>query len=374
MAELTADQREAVEAVKRLGSARAAAKELGVARSTIRHRLAAAAKRGWGHGVSEAHEQTPEGYTVAGTSTQKRDKDGNIVWVKTTREATQQQAAIDGMLEALGKLKLPKLKRVKTTGQGLDELLNQYTISDYHLGMRAWLRETGDDWDTMLAFDMLLASLGGMIEQSPRAKKGLLVILGDFLHWDGLIPVTPTNHHVLDADSRYYKIAELAIKVLVSLIQIMLEHHEEAEVIIVEGNHDPSGSVWLPVALAQIFRDNPRVKIDNSVMPYYATLWGENLLAYHHTHLKRMEDLPGLFASEPRFRPLWGAAKRTYIHTGHRHSREVIEKCGAIVEQHPTLASRDSHATRYGYVSERGAHAITYHKEQGEVSRVTVRP
>lgn len=374
MAELTANEKAAVEAFERLGCKQAAAKELGKGRSTIRNQLASAAKKGWGHGESNAQENTPEGFQVTGTSTQKRDELGNIVWVKTTREMSAVTEAISGLLDALGDLKLPKVKKTKAPKVTHDDLLNQYTITDFHLGMRAWARETGESWDTMHAFDTLIDRLGQMITQSPKAACGLLAILGDFLHWDGLDAVTPANKHILDADSRYYKIAELSLKVIIAVVQMMSQHHEECRVVIVEGNHDPSGSVWLPVALAQIFADNERVIIDDTVMPYYATLWGDNLLGFHHAHLKRMDDLPALFAAEPRYRPMWGKAKRTYIHTGHKHSRDVIEKSGAIVEQHPTLASRDSYSTRHGYVSERGAHAITYHKRDGEVSRITVRP
>ena len=51
-----------------------------------------------------------------------------------------------------------------------------------------------------------------------------------------------------------------------------------------------------------------------------------------------------------------------------------MEDAGAITEQHPTLASRDSYATRLGLMSQRGAKVITYDSTDGEVARITVRP
>lgn len=44
------------------------------------------------------------------------------------------------------------------------------------------------------------------------------------------------------------------------------------------------------------------------------------------------------------------------------------------VVQHPTLAARDAYAARGGWISERQASAITYHKLHGQVARNIVTP
>ena len=56
------------------------------------------------------------------------------------------------------------------------------------------------------------------------------------------------------------------------------------------------------------------------------------------------------------------------------HHERVVEDAGAIIEQHPTLSGRDAYAARGGWVSQRGAKVITYHKTEGETHRFTVRP
>jgi len=73
---------------------------------------------------------------------------------------------------------------------------------------------------------------------------------------------------------------------------------------------------------------------------------------------------------------MWGKAKYSYIHTGHFHKKDqqADEFDGAVVERHPTLAGRDAYAARSGYVSWRAVNAITYHKTDGEVGRVTTVP
>jgi hypothetical protein len=121
---------------------------------------------------------------------------------------------------------------------------------------------------------------------------------------------------------------------------------------------------------------HPLIEIDDSEIPYYAHLHGNIMIAMHHGHKKKNTQLPSLFASEPRFRKMWGQADYCYIHTGHYHHAEqdMAENGGAIVERHPTLAGRDAYAARGGYVSWRSARAITYHASHGEIMRVTVTP
>ncbi len=63
-----------------------------------------------------------------------------------------------------------------------------------------------------------------------------------------------------------------------------------------------------------------------------------------------------------------------YISTGHYHTKEVVEVSGVVIERHPTLNARDAYGARGFEHSQRGALAITYDKEKGEISRVTVTP
>jgi hypothetical protein len=155
----------------------------------------------------------------------------------------------------------------------------------------------------------------------------------------------------------------------------VLKTHQHVHVITCEGNHDMAGSGWLRKHQKRIWRDNPRVTVDDVDFPYYAYLHGRVMLGFHHGHKRKIKNLLGLFASEPRFREMWGKARYAYIHTGHYHSSEKVldEYDGGIVERHPTLAARDAYAARSGYVARRAAHVITYDLD-GEVDRSTVTP
>ncbi|MFZ3037687.1 MAG: hypothetical protein WA112_10520 [Rugosibacter sp.] len=83
-------------------------------------------------------------------------------------------------------------------------------------------------------------------------------------------------------------------------------------------------------------------------------------------------ELPGLFAAQ--FPKHWGATTKRYVHVGHRHHVDEKEYNGMTVIQHPTLAARDAYAARGGWVAERQASSITYHKQFGRVARSTVVP
>jgi hypothetical protein len=157
-------------------------------------------------------------------------------------------------------------------------------------------------------------------------------------------------------------------------VRMMLKKYEKVVFVCAEGNHDIAGSIWLRKFIRKLYANEPRLEVIDNDFPYYAYRHGSTMLCFHHGHKAKMGSLPKVFSSEPRFREDWGRSKIAYIHSGHYHHERVLEDAGAITEQHPTLASRDSYATRLGLMSHRGAKVITYNNDDGEVSRITIRP
>ena len=344
-----------------------------VARHSKQRLLTRATKQGyspehhWNHPV-------PDGHKIKGVST-FYDEEGNPVrqWVKSqTDEQRQFEILVERLESSVEGLR--KFKPTKPPAKVDDDLASLLTITDFHLGMYAWEAETGNDWDMQIARDVFLNSVHDMIQASPKSGTGILCQLGDFLHWDGMLAVTPQSGHILDADTRYGKLVEMAMSVMSEAVRMMLKRYGKVVVLSAEGNHDISGSIWLRKHIKHTFSNEPRVEVIDNEFPYYAYLHGQTMLGFHHGHKMKLASLHKLFASEPRFREMWGQASGTYIHTGHYHHERVIEDGGAIAEQHPTLAARDAYAARGGWVSQRGAKVITYHKTDGEVARVTVRP
>jgi hypothetical protein len=371
-------QRQAIIATKVEGLSQVdAALKLGISRSALRDRLSCvnslAARRGYSPD-NDWHHPVPDGHKIKGIST-FYDEEGKPVrqWVKSQTDEERQFEILIERLENATK-NLPKFKPTKPPASADQNLLSLLTITDFHLGMYSWQAETGEDWSVEIARDVFLNSIYDMIQASPKSGTGLLCQLGDFLHWDGILSVTPSSGHILDADTRYGKLVELSMLVMAQAITMMLKKFDKVVVISAEGNHDISGSIWLRKYIKHRFANEPRLEVIDNEFPYYAYLHGETMLAFHHGHKMKLAQLHKLFASEPRFREMWGKANYTYIHTGHYHHERVIEDGGAIAEMHPTLSGRDAYAARGGWVSRRGAKIITYDKFDGEVARVTVRP
>jgi hypothetical protein len=368
---------EVLDVVIETGSANKAARKLGCNRRSVDRLLKSLEAKAASQGVAPHRDlvhQTAEGFEAKRISTAyKEDGSQALQWVIQERARGLNKDQIVEAIEGFEWKPAPKIKPPK----GHDsELLTLYTLTDFHLGMYSWAAETGDDWDMSIAEHEALSAITRMADGSPNSELAILNLQGDFLHWDGLLAVTPASKHVLDADTRYGKLIEMALSLTMQCIEILLTKHKKVKLLVCEGNHDESGSAWLRKAAKVIYKNNPRLEVDDTEFPYYAHLHGEIMLGFHHGHKKKNTALPTLFSAEPRYRAMWGQAKYCYIHTGHYHHKEqdASEGGGAIVERHPTLAGADAYAARGGYVSWRAAHAITYHNRTGEHSRKTVVP
>lgn len=371
----TARQIEFIDAVNECEGFRRAAEKLNVSHTSIIKAIQrlkiSAAKRGYSPEHGMVHT-APEPFIVKGTSTYY-DKDGQKAgqWVKTTLDQQKVALAMRAAVEALSEEVLRR-EPISPPQHVVDDLCNLYVATDCHIGMRAWKPETGGDWDLAIAEDVLIAAFTHLISKSPRSATALVCQLGDFLHFDSLMPVTPTNQHVLDADGRYSKVVKTATRILRTIIDEALRHHAEVVVDIEEGNHDMASSVWLRHLFSLLYENEPRVKVINHELPFYCYEHGNVLIAFHHGHMVKNAELPGLFAAQ--FPKNWGATTKRYVHVGHRHHVDEKEYNGMTVIQHPTLAARDAYAARGGWVAERQASSITYHKQFGQVARSTVVP
>jgi hypothetical protein len=369
----TPRQRQILEAIDRLGSARAASIELGMNIGGASETYIAVKKKAAKKGYAPEYDFTrpvPDGYVAKGVSTYY-NAEGKPAgqWVKAS---LSHQALVEAIKESIDGFKdeiLPASLIAAPTACE-EHLCNLYTFTDYHLGMLAWHKEGGSDWSIAIAEKTILAALVQMVNQSPNAHTAVLNIQGDFLHTDGKTPVTPASKHVLDADSRFPKIRRSAIRIIRSLVAICLSRHQEVRLIIAEGNHDEESAGWLSDLFAVHYEDEPRVTVNDSVLPFYVFEWGSTMLGVHHGHKVKNESLPLLFAAQ--FPQSWGRTTRREIHCGHRHHRDEKEYNGVTVVQHPTLAARDAYAARGGWIADRAAWAITYHKKYGAVGRVMI--
>lgn len=364
-----------IDAINEHKSVRAAARALGVNFSTVNDGLRSVKRKAAMFGMSPEHDMTktvPEPFVVRGVSTYY-NKEGkpSAQWVKSSLNEQAMKEAIEASISALLE-DTPRLDPMPGPRHAVEALCNVYTLTDCHVGMKAWGKETGADWDLEIAERILTGAFAQMVTSSPDAATGVVAQLGDWLHFDGMSPVTPTSGHVLDADSRYSKVIAVSVRILRRIVDLALTKHKRVVVLMAEGNHDLAGSAWLRHMFALLYENEPRVKVIDSELPYYVHQHGETLIAWHHGHLKKPDQLPLLFASQ--FPREWGSTVRRYCHTGHLHHVYEKEHSGMTVIQHPTIAARDAYAARGGWIADRSVSAITYHQRFGQVGRTTVVP
>lgn len=326
-------------------------------------------------GYSPEHDMTrmvPDGFKVRGVSS-LYNKHGvlSAQWVKSSAD---DERRLEMLMETVSALKeeIPAIPACVPPIKSNENLLNVYTISDYHFGMLAWKPETGDDWDTDIAEKMLIDWFSQSISKSPDADSCVFAQLGDFMHFDGLESITPSSGHNLDADTRFTRLVRVVIRTVARIIDMLLKKYKKVYVLMAEGNHDLASSVWLRELFAARYLDEPRITVETRPDPYYCYEHGLTSLFWHHSHKHRMAGIDAVFVA--KFREVFGRTKFSYAHTGHLHHRDLKETNLMIVEQHRTLAGADAYASRGGWMSGRSSTVITYHRQYGEVNRITVSP
>lgn len=371
----TPRQREILEAVIEYGGAGAAARMLGIDRTFPPKVYRDVKKKAARAGYAPDHDFTrpvPDGFVAKGVSTYyNREGKPTGQWVKASIDQERQAEIMRATVEAMC-LEIKPVPPVAAPAAALEQLLTLYTFTDYHVGMLAWAKEGGADWDVGIAESTGVAAMQALVGQSPASERAIVNIQGDFMHYDGMAAVTPTHGHPLDGDSRFGKMVDVSIRIIRQLVGLALQKHNAVTLLICEGNHDIASSLWLRKLFGALYENEPRIAVHDSELPYYAIQHGQTMLGFHHGHLRKNDQLPELFAAQ--FRSMWGQCPKVYIHTGHRHHKEDKEHSGARVIQHPTLAARDAYAARGGWYAERAITAVTYHAKYGEAGTVTVTP
>jgi hypothetical protein len=373
-------QRQYIDSVNEHKGVMAAAAALGIGFQSVSEAISKIKERAALKGYSPEHHLTrpiAPGLKMRGTSQLYKQGQAEPVleWVKTSADEERRMQVIRDAFDIMAS-DLPRIEPVERPAMTHESLCNLYTLTDSHVGALAWHKETASgDWDLSIAERVLTGCFEHMVNSSPKAKVAFVNQLGDFLHTDGtsgMAAVTPLHGNNLDADGRFSKMVQTAVRILRRVVDFALTRHEKVVVLMAEGNHDMASSVWLRVLFRALYENEPRVEVIDSELPYYCYRHGKTMLAFHHGHLKKNDQLPILFAAQ--FPKIWGDTEKRYAHCGHRHHVEEKEHSGLTVIQHPTLAARDAYAARGGWIADRAVTAITYHSEYGQVARTTVVP
>ena len=367
----TPSQRRLIDAlVMHSGNRAAAASELGVTERFVYRQLRKVKQQAALQGYAPDNDMTrpaPPGFTVKGVST-LYDADGEqrAQWVKTIAQAERQEDLRDAIIEVFEDWRGIS-KATPAPKHTTDELLTVYPMGDPHLGMYAWGRESGDDFDLKMAESYLCEAVSRLVACSPKSKTAIMLNLGDFFHSDTQDNRTRRSGHSLDIDTRWSKVLRAGVRAMMTCIDAAAKKHERVIVRNSIGNHDDHTSQMLAIALALFYENNPRVVIEDSPSRFWFYRFGKVLFGSTHGDTTKPNQLPGIMAHDKA--DAWGKTKHRYWYTGHIHNQNVIEYPGCIWESFRTLAAKDAWTAGAGYRSGRDMYAIVHHQDHGEVER-----
>lgn len=341
----------------------------GTAPDNVRMALSNAKKRGFNSKFGTSR-MVPDGQKVKSISTlYAADGQVKAQWIKSTEDAERQQEIIRNVYKEMVE-ELPAVQPTKGPSDLNKDSMVAYTFGDPHFGMLSWAEETGENFDLDIAETIFSEGMKVLLDASPDTETGVLVNLGDFFHRDGVAAVTTRNKHLLDVDGRYAKMVQVAMRTMRYMIAAMLEKHEKVRIINAIGNHDDASAMFLSIALAHIYDNEPRISVDTSPSVFHYLRFGKTLLGIHHGHTCKLPKLPGVMATDRASD--WGETQYRYWLTGHVHHQQIIEYPGCVVETFNTLAAKDEYAHSGGYRAGRNSKAMVYHKEFGEIGRTVV--
>lgn len=362
-----------VDAVNEHGGFRAAARALGIDNANIVKAIGRLKRRAAREGYAPGHwsDGVAPGYAMGKVTVQRGPNGVERVWERQHPEIHDALANMRAAADEMAR-DLPRTAPIIPPMLADDDTCTLYTLTDAHIGALAWHREGGADWDLAIAERTIIGCFEEAIRSAPASGVGILNQLGDLLHYDGMAAVTPTSGHVLDADGRFTKMVEVAVRILRRIVASMLAKHKHVHLILAEGNHDIASSVWLRTMFKALYENEPRITVDDSALPYYAYEFGNVSLFFHHSHLRKFADFGRLIPAQ--FPEIWGRTKKRYAHTGNLHHERSKDDAGLVIIQHPTLAARDAYAARGMWHALRAMTATTYHRRLGKVHEVTTCP
>lgn len=236
------------------------------------------------------------------------------------------------------------------------ELFAVLSLPDLHVGMLAWHRETGENYDTETALGRmntvaasLLSRLSGL-----RVSEIVFPVGNDIFHADTHENTTTAGTRV-DVDSRWQKSFQMVAETLIKGPIAWAAEIAPVRVIIVPGNHDYQRAFYLGEVMRWYYegRGLP-VEVDNSprLRKYYRR--SGVLLGFTHGAWVKPNQLPLIMATEAP--EDWASSVWREWLLGHYHRKREMawnstEEVGGVrLRMLPSLASPDAWHYRQGFV------------------------
>jgi len=266
--------------------------------------------------------------------------------------------------------KYPKIKRSKGSH------LLVINPADIHIGKYANYKETGQQYNSDIAYKRVLEGIQGLLHKSKGfdIDRVLFCIGNDILHIDNVYNTTTKGTHQ-DTDGKWWEHYEIALNLYVKCVEILREI-APVDCVHSMSNHDYQSGFHLAHSLKSWFRNcsDVTVEVGASHRKYYT--YGNNLIGLEHGDGAKMADLPLLMAQEnPKE---WANAEYRYWYLHHVHHKikhkwmDAKDFIGCTVEYMRSPSSADSWHHRKGYTGAyKAVEGFIHERDSGQVARLT---
>ena len=240
------------------------------------------------------------------------------------------------------------------------DLCNFIPLADLHIG--------GQYGDPQYLTEVKEA-VEKLIQKLPKAKKAVLIDMGDLLDANDHKALTPASGNDCDViRENHLKNTLDALEIMKLAALRLAETHEEVEIHFLRGNHDETAYIAVMVALDALFKSMPRITVVLTDDDFRVIPWGLCCVFPHHGDKAKWDDLKNVFSDQ--FPDAWAAAKYwRFVWTAHVHHDKQRELIGAVGEHFRTLSTPNRWAKLKCLFARGGIQAVTLHKTDGEVSR-----
>ena len=236
---------------------------------------------------------------------------------------------------------------------------------DLHFSKLAHVDEVGErngNFDSKIAKERFITNAQKYISklQHRNFEKILFVIGQDFFNSES--DGNTINGTKQDNDTRYAEMFKNGTAALIEVIN-MFSELAPVDVVLVQGNHDETISLYCACVLDAFYRNDENVNVDTSPMLRKYYKYGNTLLGLSHGEYEknRIYELMQVEARED-----WG---ETWYHEwllGHLHSEAVTERAGVTVRRIPSLTGTDYWHAKMGFtMSPKRSCAFIYDKYEG---------
>lgn len=369
----TERQCEIIDALIKHGSYGNAAAALGCHKSVIGRAIKAVEVKAALAGYAPGHFSAgvAPGYRMGKVTIQRSAAGVERVWERQHPQQGDRLRDIEAMVRSAAEdaQGMSRLRDGPAAPAG--HLLASYWFGDPHFGLGSSGEDGGETTDIDEADRLTRAAIDNMVSRAPQTSRAILGFIGDNLHANDGSALTPGHKNPLDVDVRGFGAAFLSCtRAICYAISRALEKHDQIEVWIIPGNHDPDAAFAIAVAVSMFFDNNPRVMVRLSRDYLWWTTFGKNLIAAHHGDKIKPMELHGVLSNDCQ--SVWGDCEFRYVFRGHIHHDTVIEYQRTRMESLRTLAKSDAWHRGQGYRSMRDTRVIIYHEQFGEACRYTV--